>query len=127
MANRPVFSTTTNKQQLFKENNIEFQFFNGFSVSQKSKSIVSLHKSANQKGLQNILEVSTKSDTKLGWQLSAFNLMVDFDTNQKISLECAFQGSKVFENNIQYQDIYLKSSKNAKKDKRFRDSKRDES
>jgi len=122
MANRPVFSTTTNKQQLFKENDIEFKFFNGFSLSQKSKSIVSLHKSANQKGLQNILEVSTKSDTKLGWQLSAFNLMVDFDTNQKISLECAFQGSKVFEGNIQYQDIYQFESIKAKKDLRLRNS-----
>jgi len=122
MANRPVFSTTTNKQELFKENNIEFKFFNGFSVSQKSKSLISLHECAKQNGLQNILEVSTKSDTKLGWQLSAFNLMVDFDTNQKISLECAFQGSKVFQGDIQYKDIYQFESIKAKKDTRVRNS-----
>ena len=122
MANRPVFTTTLNKKELFKETEIEFKFFNGFSVSQKSKSIVSLHNSAINKGFKNILEVSTKSDNQLGWQLSAFNLMVDFEEKQKISLECAFQGSKVFENNIQYNDLYFTQSIKAKKDERIRNS-----
>ena len=54
--------------------------------------------------------------------MSAFNLMVDFDGDKEISLECAFQGSKVFEGNIQYKDIYLKTSIEAKKDTRLRTS-----
>ena len=122
MANRPIFLSTTNPQKLFEENSIEFQFFNGFSLSQKSKSINSLHLNAKQEGFDKILEVSTKSDSKIGWALSAFNLMVDFDGDKEISLESAFQGSKVFENNVQYKDIYLKTSIEAKKDTRLRAS-----
>ncbi|HHH52575.1 MAG TPA: hypothetical protein ENK91_02870 [Bacteroidetes bacterium] len=122
MANRPIFITTNNPKKLVEEKNIEFKFFNGFSLSQKSKSINSLHQSAKQQGINNILEVSTKSDSKIGWSLSAFNLMVDFDGDKQISLECAFQGSKVFEGNIQYKDIYQKQSIEAKKDSRLKTS-----
>ena len=105
MANRPIFIVNENKKELFKEIDIDFTFYNGFAVSQKARSIQSLHENAKKEGYKNILEVSTKSDNKLGWQLSAFNLMVDFDNDKKISLECAFQGSKVFEGNIQYDEI----------------------
>ena len=111
MANRPIFVVNDNKKELFKEVNIEFTFYNGFAVTQKAKSIQSLHDNAKKLGYKNILEVSTKSDNKLGWQLSAFNLMVDFDFDKKISLECAFQGSKVFENNIQYNNHHFQSGK----------------
>ncbi len=122
MANRPIFVVNDNKKEFFKEVNIEFIFYSGFAVTQKSKSIQSLHESAKKLGYKNILEVSTKSDNKLGWQLSAFNLMVDFDFDKKISLECAFQGSKVFENNIQYKDLYFVESIAAKKDERLKKS-----
>jgi len=122
MANRPIFLATNDKKILFKEQSIEFKFFNGFSVTQKSKSIKSLHESAKEMGIANILEVSTKSDSKIGWALSAFNLMVDFDGDRQISLECAFQGSKVFEGNVQYKDLYEVVSIKAKKDERLRNS-----
>ena len=122
MANRPIFVVIDNKKELFKEVNIEFTFYNGFAVTQKAKSIQSLHDNAKKSGYKNILEVSTKSDNKLGWQLSAFNLMLDFDFDKKISLECAFQGSKVFENNVQYKDLYLVESIAAKKDERLKKS-----
>jgi len=122
MAKRPIFLTTNNPKELYKEIMIDFKFFNGFSVTQKAKSIISLHQNANSQGINNILEVSTKSNLKIGWELSAFNLMIDFDGDKKISLECAFQGSKVFENNIQYKDIYLKTSIEAKKDQRLKTS-----
>lgn len=122
MAIRPIFISTNNADELFKEVDLEFKYYNGFAISQKSKCINSLHQSANEKGYDNILEVSTKSDNPLGWQLSAFNLMVDFDENQKISLECAFQGSKVFEGNVQYNDLYYTESIKAKKDERLRGS-----
>ena len=120
MANRPVFLTSDNSDELYKEIEIEFKYFNGFSITQKAKSIKSLHHSAKELGVETILEVSTKSDSELGWALSAFNLLVNFDGDKSISLECAFQGSKVFEKNIQYKDIYHKSSIEAKKDKRLK-------
>ena len=121
MANRPVF-LATNNNELVEEMNIDFQFFNGFSVSQKTKSIISLHKAFSTQSLKKVLEVSTKSDSKLGWALSAFNLQVDFEEGRTISMECAFQGSKVFENGMQYSDLYFVESIKAKKDMRIRTS-----
>ena len=122
MANRPIFLSTNNPKKLFIEQNIDFQFYNGFSITQKTKSIKSLHQSAQKLGFDNILEVSTKSSLKIGWALSAFNLMVEFEGDREISVESAFQGSKVFENNIQYKDIYHKTSIEAKKDQRLKHS-----
>lgn len=122
MAKRPIFLTTQNPKKLFEEIEIEFKFYTGFAVTQKAKSIQSLHESAKKENIDNILEVSTKSSSELGWALSAFNLMVDFDGDKQISLECAFQGSKVFEGNVQYNDIYQKTSMEAKKDKRLKES-----
>lgn len=121
MAKRPIFLTSKNKP-FFEERTIEFQFFNGFSITQKAKSIISLHKNAKDLGIEKVLEVSTKSDSKIGWALSAFNLLIDFNGDQQISLECAFQGSKVFEGNIQHKDIYHKTSIEAKKDPRLKNS-----
>jgi len=122
MAKRPIFISTNNPKMYFEEIDIEFKFYNGFSITQKSKSIKSLHESAKEQGFTNILEVSTKSDSKIGWELSAFNLFIDFNGNQQISVECAFQGSKIFEGNIQFQDLYGVTSVEAKKDKRLKES-----
>jgi hypothetical protein len=122
MAKRPIFISTNNPKVYVEEKSIEFKFYNGFSITQKSKSIKSLHDSAKKQGFSNILEVSTKSDSKIGWELSAFNLLIDFNGDQQISVESAFQGSKVFEKNIQYKDLYNVKSVEAKKDKRLRES-----
>ena len=121
MANRPIF-IATGKPDLFEEKMIEFKYHNGFSVTQKAKSIQSLHQSAAALGYERILEVSTKSGSELGWALSAFNLMVDFNGDEQISVECAFQGSKVFEGDVQYPDLYRVESIRAKKDPRLRSS-----
>lgn len=121
MAIRPIFIVGNNKRELVKELDIDFKFYNGFAITQKAKSIKSLHEKSSSYG--SVLEVSTKSDNKIGWNLSAFNLLVDFQENQKITLECAFQGSKVFENNQQYKDIYYcNESIRAKKDERLKNS-----
>ena len=122
MAIRPIFISTNNPKVYVEEKNIEFKFYNGFSVTQKAKSIKSLHESAKVQGFVNILEVSTKSESKIGWALSAFNLLIDFNGDQQISVECAFQGSKVFEGNIQFKDLYDVQSIQAKKDKRLKES-----
>jgi len=121
MANRPIF-VSTGKPKLFEKKMIEFKFFNGFSMTQKAKSIQSLHESAKKSGYDNILEVSTKSGSEIGWALSAFNLMIDFNGGQQISVECAFQGSKIFEGDKQYPDLYHVESIQAKKDTRIRNS-----
>ena len=121
MAKRPIFMSTNNST-FFEEKMIEFKFYNGFSVTQKAKSIQSLHKSVKEQGFTNILEVSTKSNSKIGWELSAFNLMIDFNGVESISVECAFQGSKVFEGNKQFKDLYYVQSVQAKKDNRLRES-----
>ena len=121
MAKRPIF-IATGSPVFYEEKMIEFTYHNGFSVTQKAKSIQSLHAAATQRGYKNILEVSTKSGEKIGWALSAFNLMVDFNGDERISVECAFQGSKVFEGNVQYPDLYRVESIHAKKDPRLKSS-----
>ena len=119
MAVRPIF--IPNDTIKYKEINIEFKWHGGFAVSQKKKNIIELHNQAKLKGYNNILEVSSKSDLELGKKLSAFNLKIDTPKG-KISIESAFQGSKVFENYIQFEDIYLKNSLEAKKDIRLKNS-----
>ncbi len=122
MAKRPIFVPTSDKKELFKEVEIEFKYYNGFAISQKSKCITSLHESAAQYGYNNVLEVSTKSSEKLGNRLSAFNLMINTAQYGKISIESAFQGSKVFEQGGPYNDIYQKDPLSTKKDERLKNS-----
>ncbi|WP_286376366.1 hypothetical protein [Acinetobacter sp. R933-2] len=55
--------------------------------------------------------------------LSAFNLMMlDKKTNQKFSVECAFQSSKIFENGGPFLDLLNVTSREAKKDERLKTS-----
>ncbi|MDD9851634.1 MAG: hypothetical protein OXU94_07715 [Gammaproteobacteria bacterium] len=125
MAERPVF-IPAGKPRLVEEVAVVFDWAPGFSPTQKKKNVAALHKSAERKGLHPLLEVSTKSDECLGRQLSAFNLKVKPDTGNsgdfgEISLEAAYQGSKVFADGVQYTDIYEKSAKDAKTDSRIRE------
>jgi hypothetical protein len=53
-----------------------------------------LHESAARAGYAPLLEVSTKSEEKVGQRLSAFNLKVHSRLGV-MPLEMAFQGSKV--------------------------------
>jgi hypothetical protein len=122
MAIRPIFIPSLDPKELFKEEDVEFKYYNGFAVSQKQKCIKSLHANANEKGYKNILEVSTKSEHILGQKLSAFNLQIDTQEYGSISIESAFQGSKVFTNGGPYIDIYEKDSLSAKRDERIKKS-----
>lgn len=123
MAERPIFIPTIagDAVTMVKTESIEFQWFPGMAVSQKQKSIESLHVAAREKyGFERVLEVSSKSTESLGVALSAFNL--SFTTqkrNRKISVECAFQGSKVFEGGGPFSDIFDLSSREAKQDERL--------
>lgn len=85
---------------------------------------MSLHEAIHEKyGFKNILEVSSKSQDQLGIDLSAFNLMIfDKKSNKKFSVECAFQSSKVFERGGPFIDLLDRTSREAKKDQRLKES-----
>ena len=103
-----------------REISVEFKWHPGMSVSQKQKSIQSLHQAAkNSTKKQNILEISSKSETELGRQLSAFALSFVLKRGGITTVECAFQGSKVFRNGGPYSDLYGTNSLAAKKDERI--------
>ena len=122
MAVRPVFAVTLDKT-LFKKENVEFEYFKGFSISQKRKNICSLHAEYLKNNYKhNVLEISSKSDDELGVKLSAFNLMFRTKSGKKISVESAFQASKVFEKGGPYRDLLYQKSQISKKDKRLKNS-----
>jgi len=121
MASRPVFVPLVRPHRLVDEIEIEFTWNSGFAPSQKRKNVAALHESARAKGLSPLLEVSTKSEDPVGQRLSAFNLRSPTDQGA-ISLEAAFQGSKVFEDGGPYTDLYALEGRAAKKDSRLRNS-----
>ena len=55
MAKRPIFIVSEDPNFLFIEKEIEFEWFAGLSVSQKQKSINSLHNSASLSGYDKII------------------------------------------------------------------------
>jgi hypothetical protein len=119
MATRPVFCP---KEGSVKTIEINFEWHAGMAASQKKKSIASLHKAANKNGLNNILEISTKSEEKLGRDLSAFNLKIAISNRGNCFLESAYQGSKEFTEGGPYEDLYDLSPFEAKTDQRIKNS-----
>lgn len=124
MATRPIFIVGENSNFLVETKFLNFEWFSGFAVSQKHKSIAAMHSAAiNNLHLDKILEISSKSLTSLGIELSAFNLKITTKKLQKsFSVECAFQASKVFENGGPFIDLLDKTSIEAKKDPRIKTS-----
>lgn len=118
MAKRPFFLWTQSGNNLCIEKNSSFIWNPGFSVTQKRKNIHALHESARELGFFPLLEVSTKSEYKLGQRLSAFNLKTPSPIGD-IPVECAYQGSKVFELGGPFTDLYDKPPREAKKDARL--------
>lgn len=122
MAIRPVFEAIE-KTPYFFEHEVSFQFYSGFSETQKRKSIGSLHQSFLEMiPNTSVLEISSNSDNLLGVKLSAFNLFIYEKQIAKYSVESAFQASKIFENGGPYLDLLNKTSREAKKDPRIRES-----
>lgn len=121
MAKRPVYVPTGDLDHLVDEVFVNFEWNPGFAPVQKKKNIVALHEAALAKGLSPLLEISTKSEELLGQRLSAFSLKIETDVGE-ISLEAAFQGSKIFKKGGPYTDIYYKNSRDAKKDPRLKES-----
>jgi len=122
VAKRPVFIPKPERAPFVEEIGVEFEWFPGFSVQQKQRSIASLHETAETSfGLSPLLEISSKSPREIGKSLSAFHLMIDdLALERPISVEAAFQGSKVFEHGGPYTDLYEKSAREAKRDSRLK-------
>jgi len=120
MATRPVFIPQHDNNHLVEELSLEFDWHSGFAISQKKKNIVSLHSAAKAKGLAHILEVSTKSEEKLGIRLSAFSLKVTTPDGFSVPLESAYQGSKIFEYGGPFTDLFFAEPRAAKQDERLK-------
>lgn len=121
MVHRPIFVVGDGDGPLVMEVGVSFVWCSGFSLSQKRKSIRALHASATPKtGTNKILEVSTKSESELGRALSAFNLTFITSKQRRCTVECAYQGSKIFRFGGPYTDLYGTDSKAAKKDHRLK-------
>lgn len=125
MAERLIFISSDNiNEPYYKEEVVNFTYYTGFAISQKQKSIRSLHENAlaKHKG-QKILEISTKSENPLGVRLSAFTMCItDKETGEKYPLENVFQSSKVYENGGPYRDMLLLAPQDAKRDTRHHTS-----
>ncbi len=122
MAHRFVYLPSNLENSLVEKKNITFEWFSGFSKSQKQKTINSFHEAIFQEtGISKILEISSSSKQKLGIKMSAFNLKTSFG-QKKASVECFYQASKVFEYGGPFLDLIDKSSLDAKTDSRLREN-----
>jgi hypothetical protein len=121
MASRPVFIALGEPTHLVREIPVDFSWSPGFAPVQKKKNVLALHIAAERQGLAPLLEVSTKSEEKLGQRLSAFNLKIATEIGA-ITIESAYQGSKVFKDGGPYTDLYKTDSWSAKKDERLKTS-----
>lgn len=122
MAVRPVF-VASRGVPAFQEVCVQFTWHSGFARSQKEKSIWELHGAfARDFPDLPLLEVSGKSSSALGVSLSAFNLLTDHPTLGSISVESAFQGSKVFADLGQIELAYETDPRTAKSIAREADS-----
>lgn len=123
MAKRPIFVPLHDGRRFVLERYVDFQWHAGFAKSQKQKSIRALHEVAfREYQVANPLEISSKSEDPLGIALSSFNLSFTTRRGRSLTVEAAFQGSKVFEFGGPYIDIFEKSPVEAKRDERLRSS-----
>ena len=115
MAKRPAFFI---RQEKVVQDIFSFEWFSGFAISQKQKSIESLHHAILKADADaRPLEISTKSREAIGVNLSAFNLRLN-----NYTLENIFQSAKVFTNGGPYPDLLKVPPKAAKRDERLHNS-----
>ncbi len=122
MAERPVFTPGLKGSSLVIRVDVEFKWFAGMAISQKQRSIRSLHDAASQRNIARILEISSKSESKLDISLSAFNLMLNTTIGTRYPVENVYQSSKVFSEGGPYIDLLYKKPWEAKKDPRLTSS-----
>lgn len=124
MAKRPVFVVNNNMINFYDTVDIEFEWYSGFSIAQKQKSINALHRNfINEYKDKNILEISSKSMNSIGVQLSAFNLKLKCNNGKVYTVESLFQSSKVFTDGTNNKDLLEKTSLEAKQEAKLRSKK----
>ena len=123
MADRIVFLPTAQRENaLFTEHLVSFEWVPGMAISQGTKSVLNLHAAERAElGIGRILEISTRSPEHFGISLSAFNLPVEV-SEKMVSVEVAYQSSKVFTDGGPYLDLLNGSSMDAKQDSRLKTS-----
>lgn len=123
MAQRPAFLASRSGPLVVTET-MEFPWYAGIARSRKQMCMRSLHQAiiVNHPAAR-ILEVSRMSDSALGVSLSAFNLTFATPKSKRIiSVESAFQASKVFESGGPFTDLLDRPSSEAKRDPRLQTS-----
>lgn len=86
MAKRPAWSV---QDDVVICENFDFMWSGGFSITQKQKNIRALHQSIYEMKHEKALEVSSKSEVRVGKEIGAFSLELD-----GIFLENVFQAAK---------------------------------
>ena len=93
MSERPVFEPKAEGEILVEDHKIEFTWHPGFSKEQKQKSIKSLHLEAKKKkNLDNILEVSTKSEINL---VDLLNELVNLFQKEDLKIIISSRSKKI--------------------------------
>lgn len=119
MAVRPLFIPSSRKNSLIERIDLNFQWHAGMALTQKQKSIRSLHESASLKGFERILEISSKSENPIGVKLSAFNLRCRLANGKHVSVENIYQAGKCFEHGGPFLELLNKTAREAKQDPRL--------
>lgn len=114
MATRPVFIPLEKGSTLVLERNFDFPWAPGFAEVQKKKNVHALHVAAKREGLNDVLEISTKSDLEVGRRLSAFSLKLNID-GVKYPLESVYQSAKVFRNSGPFPAVIQMQPRDAKR------------
>jgi hypothetical protein len=123
VATRPVFVPKPSATQYVREIPVDFEWFPGMAVIQKQRSIDSLHAAARSRlGVSSILEISSKSRSRAGVLLSAFNLRLPVPDFGSAPVEVAYQASKRFEKGGPFLELFSRSARDAKADQRLRTS-----
>jgi len=87
---------------------------------QKRKNIDAIAMGAKLRGIEPVLEISSKSTVDLGRALSAFSLKHQTSNGSMIPLESAFQSAKVFQGGGPFIDLQDKKPKDARRDSRLK-------
>ena len=123
MSRLPVFIPSPDGPEPVRTEYVEVPWLPDMPLAGKQAAIAFLHAEARKiPGIVRVLEVSSKSSEPLGIALSAFSLPIALPGGDAASVECAYQGSKVFERGGPFTDLFGKTSKKAKTDGRLRTS-----
>lgn len=120
---RPVYKPRLAKPYYAVEE-VPFEYTSGAAPSIKTKNSLALRETYGKSHPKDkILEVSTKSDTELGRQLSPFNLTWEVGFLKKaFPVESVYHASKVFKSGGPYVDLFGSSPLDAKRDPRLSNS-----